>query len=334
MTVNIDVTTIKSKFEAIIEEIMRGLDFSQFKTDNQMTTTQTKRLETIGSRLDVIGSPTHSIAKILFDSTIRSLISKIIVKDVNNLISSVSVVDRPEKSCLEAKGLIIGDPLGNDYGLGSVFAILDHDATQENQSKSRVVKMVPMALPDSWSKEKHLSSVLEAFNNQVTLAQKAHAAGIGPQVLDSFVCYQDFGISYGFIVEERIIGLNLKDWAKSKSVSELSEMRGKVRDMIKKMHEIFTHNNMWFSDNIIIDSNSRPYVVGLSRATANPTDEGEDELERDADKKRDYFILRLLLPKKSSSEASKDRIRKDVVEYIVMETIRKALEPSGFLTLS
>jgi hypothetical protein len=183
---------------------------------------------------------------------------------------------------------------------------------------------------------------LVLFNNQVKIAETAHSIGIGPKIIDHFVCYQDYGLSYGFIVEERLNGKNLGEWARSKTDEELKEMRKKVRDMIRKMHTHFTHNKMWGQRDIIVDSNGTPYVIGLSRATEISKPEVEDEDvgdvgddAGDSKKKEDYRVLEFLKPKKTWAERSKENARENVVEYIVVETIRRALDrDTGFLTLS
>lgn len=327
---NVDITTIKSKLEPIIENVMSTLDYSTFKKASQS-------LETQSLTRIVHSDPSQEIAKLLLESTIRSLISKIVVKDVKGLIST-TIGDRPEKSCIEAKGWVLGNPIGNLYGLGHVFELVD----EIDNSQEKVVKIVELRLPSTYSRGR-LEESLDKFNNQVKIAKIAHSIGIGPKIYDHFVCHQDFGISYGFIVEERIHGTTLNDWVVSKSNDELKDMRKKVREMIKKMHNHFTHNNIWAWSprDILLDSSGTLYVVGLSRAKevgkeVGKEDEEEDkEDEMDSMKKRDYSVLEFLKPKKVFKETLKEKARENVVEFIVLETLRRALDPqTGFLTVT
>ena len=327
---NVDITTIKSKLEPIIENVMSTLDYSTFKKASQSLETQSL---TRVVHLD----PSQVIAKLLLDSTIRSLISKIVVKDVKGLIST-TIGDRAEKSCIEAKGWVLGNPIGDRYGLGHVFELVD----EIDNSQEKVVKIVELYLPNRYSRGR-LEESLDKFNNQVKIAKIAHSIGIGPKIHDHFVCHQDFGISYGFIVEERIHGTTLNDWVVSKSNDELKDMRKKVREMIKKMHNHFTHNGQWSWSprDILLDSSGTLYVVGLSRAkevgkeVVKEDDEEDKEDEMDSMKKRDYSVLEFLKPKKVFKETLKEKAREDVVEFIVLETLRRALDPqTGFLTVT
>lgn len=175
-----------------------------------------------------------SIVTSMLKSIIQYAFEHSMLEDLNK--ANIEFNSKPEVECLRIKKLRVKKRLGSG-AFGQVFLI---DA-------KRVVKVFSVR-----DRPGGIESQRTAFLGEVEMGKKAHVIGVGPKILDSFVCSERHKDHHGIIIMDRIPGTSLEIWTKRATVAKALAMRGKVEALIEKMHRGGLFHNDLHVNNIMV----------------------------------------------------------------------------------
>lgn len=161
-------------------------------------------------------------------------------------------VEQVGPSCLKKRGLEVDRRLSPD-GYSNKFLLKNSGKTTDSKrsSKRRVAKVERISMWDYQQKNEMQASI----TNEIAIAKRASALGIGPAVRDAFVCCNPkTGTCYKVVVSDYIEGKSLREWVRdlSPAPAQLNEVRAMVKAKIDIMHENGIIHNRMSMDNVIL----------------------------------------------------------------------------------
>lgn len=167
--------------------------------------------------------------------------------------------------CLETRKLKIAKPLERTFGGDASKFLL--------QGKKTVAKIERVRL------ENELDGVKKKIHLEFDISRKAAKLGVGPAVLDAFICFTSNGECFKVVVSDYIPGISLANWLKKKQSKELRAIvSSMVEKKLDKMHANGIIHNGLYEDNVILMMNKK-----------TPVDVFFTDFERSFDKNTNKF---------------------------------------------
>lgn len=255
----------------------------------------------------------------ILKSLIQFAVYHMLLEDINK--ADIPFSGKPEVGCLVHKKLRVRKKLGSG-AYGNVFSI---DA-------KTAVKVFSMSDHTPGVEGQRLE-----FLNEVEMGKKAHALGVGPKVIDAFVCTARHKQHHGIIIMALIPGPLLRDWTKRASEPKAAAMRAKVEAAIHRLHKGGVFHNDLHSGNIIVTKNDIPVIVDFGFAKNNDKEDrpwnrsmgpnGPGKAGKGKPRHQDFHILRQI--KAGGDEGWRNKWRgpgsQHGIQTIIRHVVRRAV---------
>lgn len=257
-----------------------------------------------------------SIATTMLKSLIQYSVEHSILQNINE--AEIPFSSKPEVDCLAAKKLKVRKKLGSG-AYGNVFSV----------NAKTAVKVLSMR-----NHSPGVDGQRVAFLGEVEMGRKAHALGVGPKIIDAFVCAARHKEHHGIIIMSLVRGPNLSTWTETATAAKASAMRAKVEALVQRMHKGGLFHNDLHASNIIVTKNSVPMFVDFAFARNDPKqDQRWNDYNGGKNKRhRDFDVLNGIKAGGSERDRWRERESKQSIATIVRHVVLRAVA-SGVLSI-
>lgn len=257
-----------------------------------------------------------SVAISMLSSLVQYAMDHSPLESINK--ANIPFSGKPEVDCLLAKKLRVRKRLGSG-SFGNVFMV----------NASTAVKVLRMH-----NHSPGLDGQRMAFLEDVEMGRKAHKLGVGPKIIDAFVCSAHHNEHHGVIIMALVRGPDLSIWIKTATAAKATAMRAKVEALVQRMHRGALFHNDLHANNIIVTKNSVPMFVDFAFARDSPKQDQRWNLYRAGGKDqrhRDFDVLKGITPG-GNHHAWRDNESKHSAGMIIRHVVLRALS-SGVLAV-
>jgi predicted Ser/Thr protein kinase len=258
------------------------------------------------------GSNDDEFIKVLsgmFHKLVVEQLMRASVEHINRI--DIAFGDQPEVACLRGKKLRVTAPLG-EGAFGRVYAM----------GAKMAVKIATLQRP---RKQESIQALQDAFENEVAMGRKAHGLGIGPRVIDAFVCASPHNALYGIIVMERVNGKQLNRWMAGAKPVQVAALRDKLYTMLETMHAAGLYHNDLHTENVMVTPSGKPVIIDFGFATGTADGRRRVLTRHDAKRHRDFWVLRIMEEDRGGKEGRDKEGVVGAVSIMVREVLRRAV---------
>lgn len=163
------------------------------------------------------------------------------------------------------------------------------------------------------------ASLRKGFDEEVAMARKASQLGVGPKVLDAFVCAERHRQHHGIMLMSRVEGKGLNEWIDGASVAQVAALRVALEGILVRMHANGIFHNDMKPGNVMVTKKGVPVIVDFGNASSTPDRTYNDR----SDKHDDFSVLKYVL-KDRGGRAGRWQPRADSIDTLVKHIVRRA----------
>ena len=156
------------------------------------------------------------------------------------------------------------------------------------------------------------------------MARLAAQAGVGPRVLDAFVCRARRGRHHGVIVMQHVTGPPLRQWLRAASPRALRAMRGRLETLIERMHAASLYHNDLHTGNVVVTRSGAPVLVDFGAASAEARPRWAGRGGRDG-RHRDFDVLDDLEAARATSARRGDDLEGRIVRHVARRLLARGV---------